>query len=226
MLSSSSRGAPAASASSISAGRAPRPPAAGRAAPPARAATASPTPPASAAWFSLIRMKSYRPARWLTPPPSATARFSSARRPGRRLARVEQLRGAARRRDRPHDRRRQRGDARQPPEEVQRGPLGRQQRARRALDAQHRGGRLAPLPLRPEPLDGRVRVEPQEHRLGDAEPGDHAGRLLRDRGDGRGRPRAPSPRRSRRRRRRPRRARGRSARDRRRIAFMVIATTC
>ena len=95
MLSSSRRGAPAASASSISAASRTST-ASGRSGRAARARrTASPTPPASAAWFSLIRMKSYRPARWLAPPPSATARFSSARRPGRRLARVEQLRGAA-----------------------------------------------------------------------------------------------------------------------------------
>ena len=34
-----------------------------------------------------------------------------------------------------------------------------------------------------EPRDGRVGIEPQEHGLGDLEPGDHPRRLLRDRRD-------------------------------------------
>ena len=33
-------------------------------------------------WLSLTRIASYRPMRWLRPPPAATACFSSARRPG------------------------------------------------------------------------------------------------------------------------------------------------
>ena len=33
-------------------------------------------------WFSLIRIASYSPARWLLAPPAATAAFSSARMPG------------------------------------------------------------------------------------------------------------------------------------------------
>ena len=82
MLSSSSRSAPAASASATSAGflhstsiLAP-----GRA---ARAAvTARRRPRASAMWFSLIRIASSSPRRWLAPPPAATAAFSSPRRPG------------------------------------------------------------------------------------------------------------------------------------------------
>ena len=45
-------------------------------------ATAWAIPPAAAMWFSLIRIASYSPARWLLAPPAATAAFSSARRPG------------------------------------------------------------------------------------------------------------------------------------------------
>ena len=98
MLSSSSRGAPAASASSTSARRCGTRPRAARPAPPrARARTAAPTPPAIAAWFSLMRIASKSPTRWFVPPPAATAAFSSRRSPGRRLARVEDARaGAAR----------------------------------------------------------------------------------------------------------------------------------
>jgi hypothetical protein len=106
--------------------------------------------------------------------------------PGRRLARVEQPRAAAGRLDRPHGAGGERRDARQPPEEVERGPLRGQQRARRALDAEHRRGRLAPLALGAEPLGRDVGVEPPEDSLGDAEPGDHPGRLLRDRRDAAG----------------------------------------
>ena len=40
---------------------------------------AGPTPPAMAMWFSLIRIASWRPMRWLRPPPAATACFSSSR---------------------------------------------------------------------------------------------------------------------------------------------------
>ena len=50
---------------------------------PARArARASATPPASAMWLSLISTASSRPKRWLLPPPTRTAYFCSARRPG------------------------------------------------------------------------------------------------------------------------------------------------
>ena len=48
----------------------------------APARTAAPTPPAMKAWFSLIRIWSQSPMRWLTPPPARTAAFSSSRRPG------------------------------------------------------------------------------------------------------------------------------------------------
>ena len=65
-------------------GCAPRPPAAPPSAGAAARArsTAAAMPPAAAMWFSLIRIASYSPARWLTAPPAATAAFSSARSPG------------------------------------------------------------------------------------------------------------------------------------------------
>ena len=59
-----------------------RPRAGGPAASARAARTAAPTPPAIAAWFSLMRIASKRPKRWFVPPPAATAAFSSARRPG------------------------------------------------------------------------------------------------------------------------------------------------
>ena len=124
--------------------------------------TAAPTPPASAAWFSLMRITSYRPARWLTPPPSATAALLERAQPRRGLARVEDPRGPAGRRAPPAPPRGQRGDARQPPEEVQRRALGGEQRPRRARDAQHRRRRLAPLPLGAEPLDRGASGRAQE----------------------------------------------------------------
>jgi hypothetical protein len=88
--------------------------------------------------------------------------------------------------DRPHHGGGEGGDAGEPTEEVQGGSLGGEQRAGGALDAQHRRGRLAPRRLGPEALDRGRRVEPEEHLLGEGEPGDHPGRLLRDRRDAAG----------------------------------------
>ena len=98
--------------------------------PRARAATASPTPPASATWFSLIRIASWRPMRWLVPPPAATAAFSSARSPGVVL-RVSRIRAPVPL-DRLDEAGGQRGDAGEVAEEVERRALGGQQRPRRA----------------------------------------------------------------------------------------------
>src|SRR5436190_869343 len=84
MLSSNSRGAPAASACSISS-RFLTSTCSVCASPgaPARAdATACAMPPAAAMWFSLMRIASCRPILWFDAPPAATAAFSSARRPG------------------------------------------------------------------------------------------------------------------------------------------------
>ena len=133
--------------------------------------------------------------------------------PGRGLARVEDLRPAL-----AHATATMRAvfvaTPGQPAEEVQRRALGGQDaRApspRPAAPARPRATR----PPAPSRCDARLRIEPQEHGLGDLEAGDHPGRLLRDRGDGRAPRRRPSPRWSRRRRRRPRRARDRSGRCR------------
>ena len=52
----------------------------------ARAAwIAAPTEPATRTWFSLSITASYRPMRWLPPPPARTAYFCAWRRPGRVL---------------------------------------------------------------------------------------------------------------------------------------------
>ena len=154
MLSSSSRGALASSASSISAASrtSTASGSSGRAARARR--TASPTPPASAEWFSLIRMQSKSPIRWLTPPPCGDRGLLEHPQPRRRLARVEDLRPALA--DAAHDARGLGRHAREAAEEVQRRALGGEQRARRALDAQHRAA-LAPLALRPEPRRPRRR---------------------------------------------------------------------
>ena len=184
MLSSSSRGAPAASASSISAASRTST-ASGRSGRAARARrTASPTPPASAAVVLLDQDEVVQAGAVVHAAAVGDRALLEAAQAGRRLARVEQLSRS----------RRPSAIARttcavavatpgEPAEEVERGALGGQQRAGGALDAQHRRRRLAPLALRAEPLDRRVRVEPEEHRLGDVEPRDHARRLLRDRGD-------------------------------------------
>ena len=161
MLSSSSRGAPAASAASISAssrtstvsGRS------GRAARARR--TASPTPPASAEWFSLIEDRVVEPGAVVDAAAVRDRRLLQPPQPGRGLARVEQLRGPARAAHRGHHARGQRGDPRQAAEEVQRRPLAGQQRPRVALDHEHDRARLTPHALRPE-LEPRGGIEAAE----------------------------------------------------------------
>ena len=139
MLSSSSDVAPAASASSTSAIDRHSTSSASSGASSRARRTAAPTPPARAAWFSLIRIASYRPARWLVAPPAATAAFSSVPQPGRRLAGVEDHRsaGSDRLRHGPDAAGGHRRHARQPLQEVQRGPLARQQRPSAAGHARH-----------------------------------------------------------------------------------------
>ena len=90
------------------------------------------TPPASRTWLSLISMPSSRPKRWLTPPPARTAYFSSARSSGvvLRVSRTV-MRPAGRVDELP----RQRGDAGQPLQEVERRALGGQQRRRAARES-------------------------------------------------------------------------------------------
>ena len=178
MLSSRSRARPPRAPRRSRRRRGPRPRAGGPATPRGRAARPPPPRPPSAAWFSLMRITSYSPKRWLSPPPSADRALLERAQPGRRLARVEDSRPPA-----PSTARRSARSA------WRSRTAGRKFSAVRSAvssaggagDAQHRPA-LAPLPLRPQPLDGRVGIEPPEHRLGDVEPGDHPGRLLRDRG--------------------------------------------
>ncbi len=94
------------------------------------------SPPASRRWLSLISTPSSRPRRWFVPPPQRTAYFSRPRRPGRRLAGVEDRRAGAV--DGVDVAAGERGDARQAAEQVEREPLARQHRARRALDPRDR----------------------------------------------------------------------------------------
>ena len=176
----------------------------------ARARTASPTPPASATWFSLMRIASKSPTRWLTPPPRRP-RASPAPQARRRLAGVEDLRAAVR--ATPRGRRApSRSPRRRGAEEVQRRALGGQQRPRGAFDAQHRRARLAPLALGAEPLDRRTSGSSARNTASatsrpEMTPGAFCGSS-----PGRARPRRRSPRWSRPPHRRPRPARDRSAR--------------
>ena len=97
------------------------------------------------------------------PPPAATAAFSSPPQPGRRLAGVEDAwRRSGDRLDVAGGQRRDPGEV---AEEVERGPLGGEQRAGRAAGQQHLGGHLlAPLALDDEALD---LLDPAlAHRLG------------------------------------------------------------
>ena len=145
MLSSSSRAAPASRAARTSS-RSAHSTSTGTPAGASRRArsVASPTPPARRAWFSLTSTASNRPRRWLCPPPASTACFSSARSPGVVL-RVSRIRtpGAL---HGPHVARRERGDAGQPAEEVERHPLRREDRAGVAGHLRHQAA-LAPLAL-------------------------------------------------------------------------------
>ena len=108
----------------------------------------------------------------------------------RRLARVEDLRAGAL--DRAHARRGQRRDARQPPEEVQRRALGGEQRARaaRRRAAPSPPSRHSPSgPSRSSSTSGSSARNTASARV---EPEDDARRLLRDRRDGARAARAPS----------------------------------
>jgi spore germination cell wall hydrolase CwlJ-like protein len=88
------------------------------------------TPPATAMWLSLIRIASSSPKRWLKPPPHRTAYFSSARRPGRRLAGAADAQiGAGGMANIVSGKR---GYAGQPADKIQRGALAGQHGARRA----------------------------------------------------------------------------------------------
>ena len=84
MLSSSSRGAPRRAPASISPGSrtSTSSMAASSGAASRTRATAWAIPPAAAMWFSLIRIASNSPTRWLLAPPAATAAFSSVLSPG------------------------------------------------------------------------------------------------------------------------------------------------
>ena len=177
--------------------------------------TAAPTPPAIAAWFSLMRIASKSPMRWLVPPPARHGRLLEQAQPRRRLARVEDARAGARDRARRSARsasRRRSGAA------AGSARCARRRAARRALalDAAAPGPPVAPHAL--VGAGARTRAPGSsraERELGGVEPEEHARLLLRDRAPARARPRAPWPASSGRRSRRPRPARGgRAARAR------------
>ena len=139
------------------------------------AAIAAATPPATATWLSLIRMASYSPARWLVPPPQATALLVELAQSRGGLARVQELHV------RPVD---PVGVGRVVvaiPElrckQVECGALAGQQRPEptRAPRRSRRAPRSARRPRPPHPLELRVRVERAEHRERLVDAADHAG---------------------------------------------------
>ena len=126
-------------------------------------------PPASRMWLSLIRNASYRPKRWFVPPPMRTAYFSSARSVGV-VFRVSRI--VIRPPDASTKRRVMRGHARQPLQEVERDPLGREQRARGPSHLADDCPRLARRALvDPRRQHGR-RIDEREGRGGDRHPSD------------------------------------------------------
>ena len=139
--------------------------------------TAVATEPAARRWLSLTSTPSSSPKRWFFPPPQATACFSSTRRPGRRLARVED-RGAGAL-DRVDVAAGQRRDPGEPREEVQRRALAGEDRALGPGHAGDGGAGVHGRPFVDERLEAELRIERAEHRLGDPEPADDAG-LLHD----------------------------------------------
>ena len=81
-------------------------------------------PPAPLIWLSLIMTASYRPNRWLWPPPTRTAYFSSSRWPGVVLRVSTRRVGKAV--ERVHKSARLRRDAGQPLQQIQRQAFARQ----------------------------------------------------------------------------------------------------
>ena len=145
MLSSSRRAGPAASASSISAGSRTSTVTAG---PAARRAPAHGRAHAAGhrAVVLLDQDRVVEPRAVVDPAAVRHRRLLERPQARRRLAGVEQPRSRPPP-HRPHHPRRQRRDAREAPEEVQGGPLGHEQPARRSLHPQHAGARPAPLAL-------------------------------------------------------------------------------
>jgi hypothetical protein len=97
----------------------------------------------------------------------------------RRLARVEDAHAGAG--HRVHVARGERGDARQPAEEVQRHPLRREDRAG-ATGQLGEQPPVAPLALLSVRVPAQLRVDPLEHPLRHSQACRHAGRLLLDAG--------------------------------------------
>ena len=176
MLSSSTRSAPASSASRAARGSRPRPRRAGPASTPRTASNASATPPAATTWLSLTSAASDSDIRWLTPPPQRTAYFSSARRPGVVL-RVSRT-AAPVPVDRVDPAAGQRRDAGEVAEQVQRGALGGEQgagAARSRSAARRRGATRSPSARGVRRRRRPHRADDLEDRLGDRQPGDDAG---------------------------------------------------
>ena len=98
------------------------------------------TPPARRTWLSLIRMPSSSPTRWLRAAAGAHRILLQRAQRRRGLARVEDRDLPAGRVD---EAPRQRRDAGQPLQEIERGSFGRQHRGRRAADLRDDGAGLA-----------------------------------------------------------------------------------
>ncbi len=137
-------------------------------------------------WFSLTRIASSRPARWLAPPPQRTAYFSSARRPGvvlrvsRMVAPVPSTAADVARG--------QRRDPAEAAEQVERRALAGEHGARRALELA-RGGSGASVTRAPSSTQriearraGRAPGTPRaRHRTPQATPGSSSSSSARQR---------------------------------------------
>ncbi len=141
-------------------------------------ATAWAIPPAAAMWFSLIKIASNSPTRWLLAPPAATAAFSSVLSPGVVL-RVSSTTVPV-----PSTSRTKRAasvaipDRRPRKLSAVRSPVSSAPAA--AFDREHRPALLAPAALLRQALEAHVRIEQREARLGRVQAEDRARRLLLD----------------------------------------------
>ncbi len=107
------------------------------------AATAS-VIPSRPRWLSFTSTASDNPARWFQPPPGPHGRLLEHPEARRRLSRVEHPGGGVRGGDGVDEPARHGGDARQVTEEIERGPLGGEDRPHRARHLGHHRSRHQP----------------------------------------------------------------------------------
>ena len=137
-------------------------------------ATASRTEPAALRWLSFTSTPSSRPNLWFWPPPDTTALFSSAANARSRLARIENR--DARSSDGIDVAPRQRCDAGESAEQIERHPLAREDRAKRSAHTGHRTRELEHLTFFDQPLELDPGIECPEDGFRRLEAGHDSGR--------------------------------------------------